>query len=45
VNVIVESQITQAKHIEEMYETVVPENIKAQIEQRDAVKQIEKKKE
>jgi hypothetical protein len=43
VNVIVESQITQAKHIEEMYETVVPDNQKAQIEQRDAPKQIEKK--
>ena len=41
VNVIVESQITQAKHIEEMYDTVVPDTIKAQIEQRDAPKQIE----
>ena len=41
VNVIVKSQITQAKHIEEMYDTVVPDTIKAQIEQRDAPKQIE----
>jgi hypothetical protein len=40
VNVIVESQITQAKHIEEMYENIVPESIKAQIEKRDAPKQI-----
>ena len=45
VNVIVESQITQAKHIEEMYDTVVPDTVKAQIDKRDAVKQIEKKKE
>jgi hypothetical protein len=44
VNVIVESQITQAKHIEEMYETVLPETLKAQIEKRDAPKQIEHKK-
>jgi hypothetical protein len=44
VNIIVESQITQTKHIEEMYDTVVPETIKAQIEQRDAPKQIENKK-
>jgi Domain of unknown function (DUF4145) len=44
VNVIVESQITQAKHIEQMYETVVPEMVKAQIEKRDATKQIEHKK-
>ena len=44
VNVIVESQITQAKHIEEMYETVVPETVKAQIEKRDASKQIVHKK-
>jgi hypothetical protein len=43
VNVIVESQITQAKHIEEMYETIVPETVKAQIEKRDAPKQIEDK--
>jgi hypothetical protein len=43
VNVIVESQITQAKHIEEMFETVVPESVKAQIEKRDAPKQIEDK--
>src|SRR5665213_1317833 len=44
VNVIVESQITQAKHIEEMYETIVPETVKAQIEKRDAPKQLEHKK-
>jgi hypothetical protein len=43
VNVIVESQITQKKHIEEMYDSVVPENIKAEIEKRDAPKQIEDK--
>jgi Domain of unknown function (DUF4145) len=45
VNVIVESQITQAKHIEDMYQNVVPETVKAQIEKRDAPKQIEHKKE
>jgi hypothetical protein len=44
VNVIVESQITQARHIEQMYETVVPESVKTQIEKRDAPKQIEHKK-
>jgi hypothetical protein len=44
VNVIVESQITQATHIEEMYDTIVPDTVKAQIEQRDAPKQIENKK-
>jgi hypothetical protein len=43
VNVIIESQITQARHIEEMYENVVPETVKAQIERRDAPKQIEDK--
>jgi hypothetical protein len=43
VNVIVESQITQAKHIGEMYDTVVPETVKAQIEKRDAPKQLEHK--
>jgi hypothetical protein len=43
VNVIVESQITQAKHIEEMYDTIVPDTVKAQIERRDAPKQIENK--
>ena len=42
-NVIVESQITQAKHIEEMYHTVVAETAKAQIEKRDAPKQLEHK--
>ena len=45
VNVIVESQITQKKHIEEMYDNVVPENLKAEIERRDAPKQIENKSE
>lgn len=44
VNVIVELQITQAKHISELYEFVVPETVKAQIEQRDAPKQLELKK-
>jgi hypothetical protein len=43
VNVIVESQITQAEHIDQMYEMVVPETVKAQIEKRDAPKQIEDK--
>jgi hypothetical protein len=43
VNVIVESQITQAKHIEEMYDNIVPETIKEQIEKRDAPKQLEHK--
>jgi len=38
VNVIVESQITQAKHIEEMYDKVVPGKVKEQIEKRDGVK-------
>ena len=45
VNVIVELQITQANHIEEMHDTIVPDVVKAQIEKRDAPKQIEKKKE
>ena len=45
VNVIVESQITQANHIEEMYDAVVPESVKAQIEKRDAPKQIQDKTE
>lgn len=44
VNVIVESQITQVKHIEQMYDTVVPETAKAAIEKRDAPKLIEDKK-
>jgi hypothetical protein len=44
VNVIVELQITQANHIEEMHDTIVPDVVKAQIEKRDAPKQIEKKK-
>jgi hypothetical protein len=43
VNVIVETQITQVKHIEEMYETIVPDTAKAQIEKRDTPKQIEHK--
>jgi hypothetical protein len=43
VNVIVESQITQRRHIEEMYKEIVPESVKAQIEKRDSPKQIEKK--
>ncbi len=45
VNVIVELQITQANHIEEMYDAVVPESVKAQIEKRDAPKQIQDKTE
>lgn len=44
VNVIVESQITQRRHIEEMYADVVPESVKAEIDKRDAPKQIENKK-
>jgi hypothetical protein len=43
VNVIVESQITQRRHIEEMYNEVVPESVKAEIEKRDSPKQIEHK--
>jgi hypothetical protein len=43
VNVIVESQITQVRHIEEMFENIVPTTVKAQIEKRDAPKQIEHK--
>ena len=43
VNAIVELQITQAKHIEEMYDNVVPDTVKAQIDKRDAPKQIENK--
>jgi hypothetical protein len=43
VNVIVETLIAQPKHIEEMYETVVPDSVKAQIEKRDSPKQIEHK--
>jgi len=43
VNVIVESQITQRRHIEEMFAEIVPESIKEQIEKRDAPRQIEKK--
>jgi hypothetical protein len=43
VNVIVESQITQAKHIDEMFNKVVPEHLKAEIEKRDVPKQIENK--
>jgi Domain of unknown function (DUF4145) len=40
VNLIVDSQITQKKHIDELYGAVVPDKIKAQIETRDAPKQI-----
>jgi hypothetical protein len=43
VNVIVESQITQAQHIEQLYDAIVPKTVKAQIEKRDAPKQIEHK--
>jgi hypothetical protein len=35
VNVIVESQITQPQHIEAMYDTVVTDTLKAQIERSD----------
>ncbi|MGY4485607.1 hypothetical protein ACVWWR_004798 [Bradyrhizobium sp. LM3.2] len=41
VNVIVESQITQAKHIADMYQNVVPDTVKQQIEKRDSPKQLE----
>jgi hypothetical protein len=43
VNVIAESQITQAQHIEQMYQNIIPQTVKAQIEKRDAPKQIEHK--
>lgn len=45
VNVIVETQITQRQHIEQIYENVVPESAKVQIEKRDARKLIENEKE
>ncbi len=41
VNLIVETQITQKKHIDQLFDAVVPESVKAQIEKRDAPKQIE----
>jgi hypothetical protein len=40
VNVIVEATISAPKHIQKMYETLVPETTRAQIEKRDAPKQI-----
>jgi hypothetical protein len=35
VNVIVEAAISAPKHIKEMYETVIPESARKQIEKRD----------
>lgn len=43
VNVIVESQIAQPRHIDHLFENLVPESAKAQIVKRDAPKQLEKK--
>ena len=40
VNLIVETQITQKKHIEDLFEAVVPDTVKAEIEKRDTPKQI-----
>lgn len=40
VNLIVETQITQTKHIDQLFDVVVPDSVKAQIEKRDAPKQI-----
>lgn len=40
VNLIVETQITQKKHIDQLFDAVVPDRVKAQIEKRDAPKQI-----
>ena len=39
-NLIVETQITQKKHIEDLFEAVVPDTVKAEIEKRDTPKQI-----
>jgi hypothetical protein len=39
VNLIVETQIAQKKHIEDLYDAVVPETVKAEIEKRDTPKQ------
>lgn len=36
VNLIVETQITQKKHIDQLFDVVVPDSVKAQIEKRDA---------
>lgn len=44
VNLIVETQISQAKHIEQLYEEVVPQSVKDQIEKRDAPRPQEDKK-
>jgi hypothetical protein len=41
VNVIVEATIGTPKHIKSIYETVVPEGARAQIEKRDAPKSSE----
>jgi hypothetical protein len=41
VNVIVESTIAAPKHIQTMYETIVPESARAAIEKRDAPKLLE----
>lgn len=40
VNLIVETQIAQKKHIEDLYAAVVPETVKAEIEKRDTPKHI-----
>jgi hypothetical protein len=41
VNVIVESTIAAPKHIQTMYESIVPETVRAAIEKRDAPKLLE----
>jgi hypothetical protein len=40
VNLIVETQITQKRHIDQLFDAVVPDRVKVQIEKRDAPKQI-----
>jgi hypothetical protein len=45
VNLIVETQITQKKHIDQLFDAVVPDSVKAQIEKRDAPEQIAPPKE
>ena len=35
INLIVDVMITQPKHVENMYESVVPENLREEIENRD----------
>ena len=43
VNVIVESQIAQPRHIDQLFDELVPDSAKAQIAKRDAPKQLEDK--